>query len=173
MRELNRASMAARAPGTRGSNQLPRTQHADKCSLYNKRVACIQVLGRLRLHDAHQAQRTVSVTPDQESAMANSARHRRQPQPPSETEFRPRGPIDEPRAVLETPTLWHAALRSECWISTSGTVAGSWGSPFAAPGRPVLRLQRPPRRRTLLHCSRPSAKASARFTASHGEFLTD
>jgi hypothetical protein len=95
--------------------------------------------------------------------MANSARHRRQPQLP----------IDEPRAALETPTLWHAALRSECWTATSGPGAGSWGSPFAAPGRPALRLQRPPRRRTVLHCSRPCERAATRFPWCEGEFLTD
>jgi hypothetical protein len=103
--------------------------------------------------------------------MANSTRNRTQR--PAEIAKAKDGPIGESKSALETPNLWHAAPRSECWTSTSGTAAGSWGSTFAATGRPALRLRRRPRRRTLLHCSRPSQAAAARFTSCCCEFLTD
>ena len=117
--------------------------------------------------------------------MAHSKRYRtqRQPPAPSEVSSRPQdcaeipkakvGPIEESRATLETPNLWHAAPRSECWTKARGTEAGSWGSPFAAPERPAQRLRRSPRRRTTLHRSRPSLEAAARFAPCSYEFLTD
>jgi hypothetical protein len=103
--------------------------------------------------------------------MANSTRNRTQRQ--AEIAKVKDGPIGEARSAPETPNLWHAAPRSECWTGASGAGAESWGSPFASPGRPALRLRRLPRRRTPLHCSRPSPGAAARFTSCGGEFLTD
>jgi hypothetical protein len=104
--------------------------------------------------------------------MANSTRNRAQRQPPAQADICSRdrgeiakgkdGPTGESRSTLETPNLWHTGPRSECWTSTSVTESGSWGSPFAAPGRPALRLRRMPRRRTLLHSSRPFQGAEAR-----------
>jgi hypothetical protein len=115
--------------------------------------------------------------------MANSTRHGTQRQPPSQADPCPQdraeiakgkdGPIAESSPTLETPNLWHAAPRSECWTSTTVTESGSWGSRFAAPGRPARRLRRPPRRRTRLHCSRPFQGAEARFTSRPTEYLTD
>jgi hypothetical protein len=95
--------------------------------------------------------------------MANSTRNRTQPQPPFE--------VDSPSSALEVPSIWHAAPASACWTGASATGAGRYGTPFPASGRPALRLRRPPRRRTLLHCSRPTQGAAARFTSCDCEFL--
>jgi hypothetical protein len=98
--------------------------------------------------------------------MANSTRNRTQRQPLSEAD-------SESRSATEILNLWHVGSHSECWASNSAAAAGSWGSPFAASARPALRLRRQPRRRTLLHRSRPSQKAAARFTSGRCEYLTD
>jgi hypothetical protein len=115
--------------------------------------------------------------------MAKSTRNGRQrrapsqvdpyPQEPPETAEPISGAMDESRSTLETPTLWHGGPRSECWTSSSVAASGSWGSPFAAPGRPVLRLRRLPRRRTPLHCSRPVQRAAERLISHRAEFLAD
>ena len=115
--------------------------------------------------------------------MANSTRNGAQLQPSSEMDLREHelaetaegkdGPTGESGSVLETPSLWHAGPRGECWTSSSIMKSGSWGSPFAAPGRPAFRLRRPPRRRTVLHCSRPFQEAEARFISPRSELLTD
>ena len=115
--------------------------------------------------------------------MAHSRQYRTPRQPPSEASSRPQdcaeipkakvAPIEESTATLETPNLWHAGPRSECCPNARGTEVGSWGSPFAAPERPAQRLRRTPRRRTTLHCSRPSQEAAARFAPCSYEFLTD
>lgn len=55
----------------------------------------------------------------------------------------------------ETLNIGHAGLRNECW---------------AALRQAALRLQRPARKRTPLHCSRPSQVAEARFTSDGYEF---
>jgi len=114
--------------------------------------------------------------------MANSTRKGTQRQPPSEvdpclqdrteTATGEDGAIDESRCTSDTPNLWHCGPRSGCWTSTSEMESGSWGSPFAAPGRPALRLRRRPPRRTSLHCSRPFHSAATRFFAPRSEFLT-
>ena len=115
--------------------------------------------------------------------MANSTRNGTQRQPSSELDACPQdwaetakgkdGPAVESRGTVETPSLWHGGFRSECWTSTSTAESGSWGSPFAAPGRPALRLRRLPRRRTSLHRSRPLQGAAARFVPPRSKFLTD
>lgn len=55
----------------------------------------------------------------------------------------------------DTLNIGHAGLRSECW---------------AALRQATLRLRRPARKRTPLHCSRPSQVAEARFTSDGYEF---
>jgi hypothetical protein len=55
----------------------------------------------------------------------------------------------------ETLNIGHAGLRNECW---------------AALRQAALRLQRPARKRTPLHCSRPSQVAEACFTSDGYEF---
>jgi hypothetical protein len=98
--------------------------------------------------------------------MANSTRNRTQRQPLLEAD-------SEARSTPETLNLWHVGCRGECWASNSAAAAGSWASPFAASARPALRLPRLPRRRTLLHCSRPSQEAAARLTSGHCEYLSE
>jgi len=115
--------------------------------------------------------------------MANSTRNRTQRRPQSEVDLDPRewpetakvktDLMGESRSTPETPTLWHGGFRSECWTSRSVAESANWGSPFATPGRPALRLRRLPRRRTQLHCSRPVQGAAARFISPRSEFLTD
>jgi hypothetical protein len=56
----------------------------------------------------------------------------------------------------ETLNIGHAGLRNECW---------------AALRQATLRLRRPARKRTPLHCSRPSQVAEARFTSDGYEFI--
>lgn len=56
----------------------------------------------------------------------------------------------------ENLDIGHARLRSECWAAV----------PNGAP-----RSRRPRRKRTRLHCSRPSVAAEAHFILSEGEFL--
>jgi hypothetical protein len=55
----------------------------------------------------------------------------------------------------ETLNIGHAGLRSECW---------------GALQQATRRLRRLPRKRTPLHCSRPSHVAEARFTSEAYEF---
>ena len=115
--------------------------------------------------------------------MANSTRNGTQRRLPSkvnsgqqdwtETGNGEDGPNGELKPTAETPNLWHGGAQRECWTSSGATESASWGSPFAACGRPALRLQRPPRRRTLLHCSRPSQGAAARFFSPRFEHLAD
>jgi hypothetical protein len=113
--------------------------------------------------------------------MADSTGNDTLRQAPSETDSQDRtktakdgdGPIVESTSTPEAPSLWHAGAQSECWTSTSATESVSCGSPFAARGRPALRLRRLPRRRTSLHCSRPLEGAAARFISPRSEFLTD
>lgn len=81
--------------------------------------------------------------------------------------------IDESRSTLEMPMLCYGVPRSQCWTGTSVTGSETWGSPFAAPGRPALRLRRSPRRPTPLHCSRPVRPAAARFVSPCAVFLSD
>jgi hypothetical protein len=119
----------------------------------------------------------------QERAMAHSTRSRGERQSPSDVGPRPQDfpeipkaeaePINESGSGMQTPSLWQAAAWSECWNSTRGAGARSCGSPFAAPGRPALRLRRTPRQRTTLHCARPTQRAVERFTPCLYEFLTD
>ena len=115
--------------------------------------------------------------------MANLTRNGTQRQPPSELDpckqdltedaRGPDGSTGESGYTLETPNLWHAGPRNECGTCTSIEESASWGSPFAAPGRPASRLRRPPRRRTTLHSSRPFQLAEARLVPPLDEFLTD
>jgi hypothetical protein len=113
--------------------------------------------------------------------MANSTRNGRQPASAAEARRRDaaeigngrNGPPGESSVTLETPNIWHAGARSECWTSTRLTNPGSWGCPFAASVSPAVRLSRAPRRRTPLHSARPVQGAAARFFSSHGEFLTE
>lgn len=116
--------------------------------------------------------------------MANATRNGRRRQPPSELDPCQQdlaeaaegtdGSTGESRSTLETPNLWHAGARSECWTGSGiKESSASWASPFAAPRRPALRLRRSSRRRTTLHCSRPFQVADARFVSPLAEFLAD
>jgi hypothetical protein len=64
-------------------------------------------------------------------------------------------PFGRSTPAQETLNIGHAGLRSECW---------------AALRQATLRLRRPARKRTPLHCSRPSQVAEARFTLNGYEF---
>jgi hypothetical protein len=80
-----------------------------------------------------------------------------------ESALHDRGEIAQPQdrpfgrsvPTQETLNIGHAGLRSECW---------------AALRQATLRLRRPARKRTPLHCSRPSQVAEARFTSQDYEF---
>jgi hypothetical protein len=78
-------------------------------------------------------------------------------------------PIDRSGAAQETLNIGHACLRSECWPGTSAAGWGSCCSESVAPRRTRPRLRRPARKRTPLHCARPSQVAEARFTSQHYE----
>ena len=54
---------------------------------------------------------------------------------------------------LEPLNIGHAGLHAECWAAIQ------------------TRLRRPARKRTPLHCSRPSHVAEARFTSNDYEFV--
>ena len=64
-------------------------------------------------------------------------------------------PFNRSVPAQETLDIGHAGLRSECWTAL---------------GQAKLRWRRPARKRTRLHCSRPSQVAEARFTSDGYEF---
>jgi hypothetical protein len=78
-------------------------------------------------------------------------------------------PIGRSGAAPETLNIGHACLRSECRPGTSAAAWSSRRTESAAPRR-TPRLRRPARRRTPLHCVRPSQGAEARFTSQDHEF---
>jgi hypothetical protein len=82
------------------------------------------------------------------------------------------GLIVESGAALESLNLGHAGLRKECWAGASVMGLGNSRSETAALRLATQRLRRPPRKRTQLHCSRPSHGAEARFTPAIFEILT-
>ena len=75
--------------------------------------------------------------------------------------------------ALDTLKLGHAGLRNGCWPGTSAIVARTSRSGPPTPRRATLRLRRPPRKRTPLHCSRPSQRAEARFIPDNPQILAD
>ena len=114
--------------------------------------------------------------------MANSTRKGTQRQLRSDVDFCPQdwadtarddGPNGESRSTAETPNLWHGGAQRECWTGCGPTESVSWECPFAAPGRPALRVRRLPRRRTSLHCSRSLEGAAARFISASSQYVTD
>ena len=99
--------------------------------------------------------------PGKEKHVAHSKRNAAQQQAATKVE------------AAETLNLGHAGLRSECWPGTGGMGSSCCDSESASPRSAVLRLHRPPRKRTPLHRARPSQAAKARFSSDDYEFLTD
>jgi len=99
-------------------------------------------------------------TPEAEQALHDRA----------EVETVKENPIGRPGAAQETLNIGHACLGSECWPGTRVAGWGSYCSESEAPRRAPPRLRRPARKRTPLHCVRPSRVAEARFTSQDYEF---
>jgi hypothetical protein len=78
----------------------------------------------------------------------------------------------ESGAAPDSLDLGHAGVRNECWSGASGMRSETSRTGSAGPRLATQRLPRPPRRRTPLHCLRPSQQAEARFTPDYREFLT-
>lgn len=97
--------------------------------------------------------------------MARSTRNDREPQLAPEVESTVHDqaktvqaenvPFDRSVPAPETLNVGHAGLRCECWAALRPATA---------------RFRRPARKRTPLHCSRPSQVAEARFTSDGYEF---
>jgi hypothetical protein len=71
----------------------------------------------------------------------------------------------------DTLNLGHAGLRNECWPGTIAMASWNAGNGPAAPRLATLRLQRPPRKWTPLHRSRPLQRAETRFIPDNRENL--
>jgi hypothetical protein len=79
-------------------------------------------------------------------------------------------PIGGSGAAPDTLSIGHACLGSECWPGTRAAGWGSYCSESEAPRRTPPRLRRPARKRTPLHCVRPSQAAETRFNSEDYEF---
>jgi len=80
-------------------------------------------------------------------------------------------PTDHSRASLETLSIGHACLRSECW---PGTADGLSVYPCGASASALCgtrRRRRPLRERPRSHRSRPSERAETRFALTHYDIV--
>ena|SRR5215471_9594053 len=87
------------------------------------------------------------------------------------TEPEPRSMNPSP-ASLETPSIGHACLRSECWPGTADWLSG-YPSGASASALSAIRHRRPTPGRSGSHSSRPSERAETRFVLNDYEFVTD
>jgi hypothetical protein len=75
-------------------------------------------------------------------------------------------------ATAQEPlNLGHAGLGSDCWGARSAMASAAWSCWSQPAWEAPLRLPRPARQRTPLHCLRPAQEAQGRFTSEDFEIL--